>query len=223
MTTRRLAVLGHVRALTTLSAAVSLAGLVAECSYYWLWPTMPERVYGMFSLSFETNLPTWYSSSLLAAAAVGLALVAAVTRDRWRRYWWALAGCFAFMSLDESIEIHEQLGGLVGGSGVFYFDWVLIAGPAVLVLGLVFARFVLALEPTTRRRFVVAGVLYVGGALAMELPLGWWTERAGIDNIGYGLIDWVEETLELAGATLFVVSVYEVYDSRRGDGNETGD
>jgi hypothetical protein len=34
----------------------------------------------------------------------------------------------------------------------------------------------------------------------MELPLGWWTERFGDDGLGYALIDWVEETLEMTGA-----------------------
>ena len=92
-------------------------------------------------------------------------------------------------------------------SGVLYFNWVI---PAVAILGVlaaVFLPFVRALPATTRRRLVVAGVIYIGGAVGMELPLGWWVERAGPDNLGYALIDWVEETLELVGASLAVVAL----------------
>jgi hypothetical protein len=39
------------------------------------------------------------------------------------------------------------------------------------------------------------------------LPLGWWVERAGNDNLGYALIDWVEETMEMIGASLAVVAL----------------
>lgn len=216
MTRESLAAAPHVRALVAAAAAVSAAGLVAECAYHWLWPAMPESLYAMFSLSFESNVPTWYASTLLAAAAVGLAVIASRPTVVRRRQWWVLAAGFAFMSLDEAVELHEQLGGLVGTGGVLYFDWIVVAGPVVLLLGLSFVPFLRDLDPPTRRRFVVAGAMYVGGALVMELPLGWWTERAGPDNLGYGLIDWVEESLELAGATLFVASVFAVspvYDS----------
>jgi hypothetical protein len=60
-----------------------------------------------------------------------------------------------------------------------------------------------------RRQFLIAGAIYVGGALGMELPLGWWTERAGSDNLVYALIDGVEETMELSGTTLFLLALVE--------------
>ena len=93
------------------------------------------------------------------------------------------------------------------GRGVLFFSWVIPASVVVGALGLAFARFLGRLDAIDRRRFVIAGALYVGGALAMELPLGWWTEREGDDNLVYGMLDWVEETLELAGATFFLVAL----------------
>jgi len=164
----------------------------------------------MLSLSYEENLPTWYSSCLLFAAGLLLsqiALSAWQDRDRFRWHWWLLAAGFFYMSLDEAAEIHENLGGLVGGSGVFYFDWVIPAGALVLVLGVIYLPFLRGLPAPSRGRFVLAAALYLGGALVMELPLGWWTQRAGYDNLTYALIDWVEEALEIAGASLFVVSL----------------
>ena len=44
-------------------------------------------------------------------------------------------------------------------------------------------------------------------ALVMELPLGWWTQRHGMDTFGYALIDWVEETMEMIGSALAFVAL----------------
>ena len=92
---------------------------------------------------------------------------------------------------------------IIALGGLLYFSWVIPATLIVLGLAVVYRGFLLALPAATRRRFLLAAALYLGGALAMELPLGYWTSRHGVDNLGYGLIDWLEETLELAGASLF--------------------
>lgn len=58
-------------------------------------------------------------------------------------------------------------------------------------------------------QFITAGVTYVTGALLMELPLGWWTERAGNENLTYAAIDHVEELLEMWGASLFLAALVD--------------
>jgi hypothetical protein len=62
----------------------------------------------------------------------------------------------------------------------------------------------------------VAGVIYVGGALVTELPLGYWSVRVGEDNLGYSLIDFVEETLEFTGVTLFLLALLEYAHDHHG-------
>lgn len=185
-------------------AGLSIAGLCAEIGGYVLgWS---DRAVELFSLSYEGNVPTWAASSLLVLASGALAMCAErATIDRGA--WWGLSVIFLFMSLDEAIEIHEHLGGLVQGGGVFFFSWVIPAFVIVAALGALFVRFLLRLPEIDRRRFVLAAVLYVGGALVMELPLGWWAERAGDDNLTYGLLDWIEETLELVGVTVFLLAL----------------
>lgn len=194
--------------------ALALAGLVAE----WIGHgPMGERddvqkAVAFFSLSYEHNLPTWYSSSLLVACAIALGAVAARVRERRDRFgaqWWILAAGFAFMSLDEAVELHEHLGGLLTLHGALYFSWIVPATLLVIVLLVAFVPFLRALPARTRWRFVAAGAIYVGGAVGMELPLGWWTEHHGDENFTYAFIDWIEENLEVLGATLFVLSVLE--------------
>lgn len=194
------------RWLLAATAAVSGLGLAAE-----LWNArsrhpLREVVVPQLSLSYEHNVPTWYSSSLLFACALAAGAVARGA-GRWRRHWWGVVAVFGYASLDEAAELHEQLGGHLDTSGVLYFDWVI---PAVAILGVlaaVFLPFVRALAPATRRRLILAGAIYIGGAVGMELPLGWWVERAGNDNLAYGLIDWAEETMEMIGASLAVVAL----------------
>ncbi|MDQ3367420.1 MAG: hypothetical protein M3680_18510 [Myxococcota bacterium] len=164
-----------------------------------------EALLPRLSLSYEANVPTWFASSLLLVGALAAAVIAREAAA-WRRHWAGVAVVFGYASLDEATQLHEHLGGNFAIGGVLYFDWVI---PAVAILGVLvlgFLPFVRALAPATRRRLIIAGAIYLGGAVAMELPLGWWTERAGADSLGYALIDWVEETLELVGASLALVA-----------------
>ncbi len=198
-----------------------LGGLVLVCGLglaveLWMAFAPGETVYEivpLLSLSFERNLPTAYSAGLLFACAVLLADIARREQEL-RRYWVVLAVGFTYMGIDEALEIHESLGGLVGGRGVFYFDWVIPAGLAAAAIGAWFIPFLLRLPAGTRRWFVVAGALYVGGALVMELPLGFVTEQYGDDNIAYASIDFVEETLEMLGASVFLLALWDWREQR---------
>lgn len=180
-------------------ATVSLLGLCAEVTH--MGALVPK-----LSLSYEGNVPTWLATVLLFSCALAAGAIArrALT---FRRHWWGVAAVFAYASLDEAAELHEHLGGNFALGGVLYFDWIIPAGVLLVCLGVIFWPFVRALEPATRRRLVIAGCIYIGGAVLMELPLGWWTDRAGSDSLGYALIDWVEETMELAGASLALLAL----------------
>lgn len=196
-------------ALWCMTALVSLLGLAVELVHY-LLPSRQTVLVPLLSLSIEGNFPTWYATSLLLCCGLLLLLVAAGARASgagFQRRWWFLGATFVYMSLDEAIELHENLGRLLDLHGVLFFSWVVPAGIAVLLMGLWYLPFLWRLPAATRWRFVLAGVLYVGGALLLELPLGHWAERHGHDNLTYALLDWVEESLELAGATLFALSL----------------
>lgn len=192
-------------------AVIAALGLAVEL---WAWRALEgdalvEPAWTLLSLSGEGNLPTWLASSLLLGCALAAGAIAGElpVGAPWRRHWWGVAAGLAFVSMDEVVGLHEQLGGTFGTGGVLYFDWVLIAGPVVAALALVYLPFVRALPAPVRGRLVVAAVVFVSGALVMELPLGWWTERAGTHTLGYALIDWVEETLELVGTCLALVAL----------------
>lgn len=191
-------------------AVVSGAGLAVEL----LHDQLPEQVVQHLSLSYEGNVPTWLSSSLLLGCAIAAGLVASEAKA-WRRHWWGMAIAFGWVSLDEAAEIHEHLGGLVGTHGLLYFDWVIPAAAVLVVLTALYLPFMRALPRVTRNRLLLAAAIYIGGALGMELPLGWWTERHGNDGLGYALIDWVEETLEMIGAAIALLTLLAHRRERR--------
>lgn len=205
------------RWLLAVASLLLLLGLGVEVAHDAFDTRGLEPFVAFLSLSYERNLPTWYASALLLGCALVLAGIGHVSRlgqEQGWRHWWALAGVFAYISLDESVGLHEHLGGLLSLGGVLFFTWVVPAAVLVLLGGIAFLPFLTRLPPRRREQFILAGVLYVSGALVMELPLGWWTEQHGNDNLVYALIDHVEEALELVGASLFLAALVEELGER---------
>lgn len=192
------------RALIGATAACCVVGGLAELLRH--GAGVDHAGVSLLSLSYEGNVPSWYASALPLVCSGLLAWIAA-GEVQGRGHWWALALGFAYISVDEAVGLHEKLGGSFDTQGLLYFDWVIPASAVVLVVGLAFVGFLRRLDRGTARRFVVAGALYVTGAVLFELPLGWWTERHGEDSAGYALIDWCEETLEFTALTMFAASL----------------
>jgi hypothetical protein len=188
-------------------AIVSGLGLAVEIAHATIG--VNEQVLVHLSLSFEGNVPTWFSSSLLLGCAIAAGAIAHEVPPgaRWRRHWWGIAIVLGYVSMDEAAEIHEHLGGLIGTHGILYFDWVIPAAGVLAILAVVYWPFMRALPRPTRNRLLLAAAIYIGGAAGMELPLGWWAERHGSEGLGYALIDWVEETMEMCGATIALLAL----------------
>ncbi|KIG12869.1 hypothetical protein DB30_00936 [Enhygromyxa salina] len=194
-------------------ACVCGAGLAVELACH-LGPLDPDSLWRSgLSLSYEGNLPTWYSSGLLWTAALGLAMCGWFEVGRERKWWLGLAAIFLLMSLDESIELHEGFYGLAL-DGALFFSWVVPGAAVTLVFGVAYLGFWLRLPPPTRRGFAAAFVVYVGGALGMELPLGLWFQRHGDENLGYASLDFVEESMEIAGLTVFLLAIASFLQAR---------
>jgi hypothetical protein len=194
-------------ALWCATAIVCALGLLVElaASYGWLDPFSLLR--SGLSLSYEGNFPTWYATGLLWTVALGLGCCARREPGLERFWWWGLAAIFMLFSLDEAIELHEDLGGDAERHGVLYFSWVVPAAMLTSAFVAVYAWFWWRLPAPTRRGFALAFVLYVGGALGMELPLGAWYEAHGDQNLGYALLDFIEESLELVGLSVFLLAI----------------
>ena len=164
-----------------------------------------------FNLDLEDNAPSWFSAVLAPAGACLFFVI-------WRRLlfegkrslqWLLLSLIFVFISVDESASLHEMLITPVREwldlSGLLYFAWVVPYGLAVLILATTLLPFILRLEREVRRRLILAAVVYLGGALGLELVGGLIYESLGEQrNLTYDLVITCEETLEMAGLILLI-------------------
>jgi hypothetical protein len=168
-------------------------------------------VVNRLNLEWEGSLGACFSSFLLLAAAGLLAVIAGYARQRrdaYAPYWSILALIFLGLSVDETVALHELLTEPVrdrlGVGGVLYFAWIIPGLAFVAAVGLAYARFVLNLPRPTRAGVILAGCLYVGGAVGVEMLGGLLAERGGFDNLAYAMAGTLEETLELCGLIVFI-------------------
>lgn len=189
---------------TALGLTGELYRNLAEFGKLASWPKI-------LSLSFEGNFPNWYSSALLFCTAILIAWNAIEERRRGGRHlsnWWCLAAIFFYISLDESISIHEHMNEWFDFKGALTFGWIIPASGLLLVFGISYLKFLIHLPPRSRNGFILAGSIYVGGALGIEIPLGLWVTNTGSDdNLGYALIDSIGESMEVLGTSLFAVAL----------------
>jgi len=182
-----------------------------------------------FDLNSENNIPTWYSSSALLLASALLAMIALVKlqwQETYARHWVVLAVIFLFLSIDEAASLHEkgsELALLIMPSIVdsgylgryLYFPWVVFGVTFVLLFSLAYLRFLIHLPAKTRSLFVLAGVIYVGGALGVEM-LGardFYLYGEGRPLVHSMLILW-EEGFEMFGIVVFIYALTSYLGSR---------
>jgi hypothetical protein len=172
-------------------------------------------VIAMFDLNRERNLPTWISTGLLALCAAGAAWTWSRRRgERDRGYWLGLAGVFGLMSLDEASELHERLNDRLrpmlegDAGGLLHYPWVLAGGAAAVMLAAVYAGFLYRLPRGIAGRIVLAGCLFVVGAVGCVLFEGVIGARGGPTTpalmAAFTALVVVEECLEMTSAALFV-------------------
>lgn len=165
----------------------------------------------LWDLDTEDTVPTWFSTLLLAG--IGALLLAwrrelgASGRAGWA--WTFLGAVFLALSFDEMASLHERLGGVVGSalsidSGPLLYAWVIPAAVALVAFVVVLMPFLRSLHRVTLTRFVVAGAVFVGGALGLELVGGALTSSVGTEATVSWAVTALEETLEMAGALLFL-------------------
>lgn len=167
-----------------------------------------------FGYDYEENVQTWYAALLLLACSVALFFISRQAKAegaRFARRWFVLGLIFLYIATDEMAAIHELINGVwLDGykvSGLFYFMWIYPAAILLTVFAFAYWRFFFALPAGIRGRVAVAGLIFVGGALGTEIPLGLWAAAHGDANWIYGAIQTVQETLELAGASLFLAAL----------------
>jgi hypothetical protein len=198
---------------------MTLANLVVQTiAYFSDTPGIyvDSRIANFFDLGREVNLPTWYQVVALATSAllliwIGISTLRSSNLTRGLP-WLLLGGAFLYLSADEMLSLHEETVDMMQSvfgieHGILYFAWVIPAGLAVLLLFISLIPFLRKLHPDTRRRFLFAGVIYIAGAVGMELVGGDYYSRNYEVDFTYKLITSVEEDLEMIGVVMFLYAI----------------
>ncbi len=199
--------------ITAVLAGIHVLTKVATLSF----PDFPGRnwLVIMFGLGGEANIPATFSGGLLLLSAALLGSIALTARRAgaaFSRHWAVLAGVFLFLCLDELAAIHDHISAplsrLAQPGGALLYLWVVPYGVAALLLLLASVRFLLHLPAVTRRLFVFAGAVYVGGALGMEL-IEAASDARGVHSGFIPLLGVaIEETMEMLGLIVFIAALF---------------
>ncbi len=203
---------------------LTLLGLTSEIllSVYhedWAYGLVP-----LLNLSYDTNIPTWYSSILLMACAgllAGIARIKHGQRAPYRRHWAAMALILAYLSVDELAHFHEMINPALSDpynlGGIFVFSWVIPFAILVVLFAVSYFGFLRHLSRRFQVWFMTAGALYAGGALGTELMISFWHDARGGGNLVYGLLNLVQESLEILGATVFFSALLAYVSAEIGE------
>ena len=210
--------------------------LMALLHALFTWPeagTFSPALVDMFHVDREHNVPTWFSSALIIVLAMILFAVAFheahTAKRRIAIAFWTVCGCVAlFLSMDETAEIHEALGTVVGDAvrdaevGTWThslvsfpsYYWPLIYIPLVVPFGTVFGLFAIREMVTSRVLAILGLVTYLFGAVVLDHLEGRYGndahERLSM-NLGSTAFRFdiflVEELCEMIGVFIIIEAV----------------
>ncbi len=225
--------IAQLRMPTPRKLALSLVGVVAtlialsmlvQIVHYVLGFEYQMGLVPLFYVDEEANIPTWYSSIALLYSSLLLATIGKVKwdqGDRFRWHWCVLSGIFLLLSIDEVSMLHEYpidpLRNTLGAGGLLYFTWVIPGMIFVAAVGIGFLKFLIHLPARTRYLFLVAGAVFVGGAIGVEMLSGIEADARTQFSLTYALIVTVEEMMEMLGIVLFIYALSDYISRHIGE------
>lgn len=180
----------------SITAATLLAMHLILYLIHFLVDDVPWYALQLFDVNEEHNLPTWFSGFNLGITTLFLWLISREKRrldDDQAGRWLVLFIGFFYLFVDEIAGLHETVNSIIEPS------WAWGGLVIVLLVGVYFIPFLRSLPRHTLIQFVVAGAVFVGGAVIMELV----GEPIDGDSLAYAMSTLVEEGMEMFGVVLF--------------------
>jgi hypothetical protein len=197
-----------VKALAMLCASLITVHVVLTFIHYEI-SELPWLVRELFDVDEEESIPTWFSSAILLLASLTLLYfyhVKKMIQDKYQYAWLGLALGFLFMSVDEVAGFHETVNSVIS------YSWAILGLIVATVIFGIYSRFLWSLPASIAARFILAGAIFVGGAVGVELATEPYLYNDELDTLGYNLWTAVEEAMEMGGVIYFL-SVLSQYAS----------
>ena len=167
-----------------------------------------------FDFDIENNIPSIYSSFALFFSSFLFFVIAIHKRQRLdyeKLCWFGLGIIFLFLSIDEGFQIHENIGDIVenyiSATKFLYFPWILPYGFAVIIFILLYLKFIIGLPEKISILFILAGSIYLTGAIVFDMLGGREAELHGYDSIIYCILYTIEEFLEMTGIVILIFAL----------------
>ncbi|WP_229214190.1 hypothetical protein [Dyadobacter flavalbus] len=175
------------------------------------------RVMTKFDVNLENTFPSFYATLILLLSSFLLACIAwaaSVQKGEYILHWKWLSAIFLFLATDEMLALHDSLTDYMRrvfhAGGFLFYAWVIPYAFFVVFVGLMYIRFLAHLPVRIRHLFLLSGALYVGGALGLEMVVGFlMTSRISMDSLILlaALEEHTEELLEMLGIALFIYTL----------------
>lgn len=209
------------KSLTAIIVTVVLVGAVANYSLHNLTPHPDHPVADVlkrFDLGHEPSIPAFYSATVMLVCASLLLFLSFFDQSaegKRKRNWRLLALLFVCLGIDEVVMFHEMATAAMeklNWSGPFYFSWVIPGAIFAAGIGLVSVRFVWSLDVMTRRLMILSAVVFLSGALGMEVIAGLLfanaeNEQAAMKSVSHVVSQAIEEGFEMAGVAIFLCAL----------------
>lgn len=164
----------------------------------------------LFSLNAEQNPPALFSAGALLLTAAVCGLCATQSNQKENVFWILMTIVFGYLAIDEAVSIHELFTPrariFFHASGAFANAWVIPYGIALIIFLFFIFDPLMRLPAKTRHGFVLAGILFVTGALGFEMidagvrspaVMPWMTQ-----SLASSIYILCEESLEMLGIAL---------------------
>jgi hypothetical protein len=162
---------------------------------------LPWDLHMLWNVDEEPTVPTWYSSVALAFATLLLRIIAGAEKRAGGRdagYWLGLTIGFGILSLDEVAALHELANTFMP------IEWTIPGAFVALGVGAIYIPFLGRLPAAFRNRFLIAGAVFLSGALVVEHLTGPDYFKYSMESMPYVLMSSLEEGLEMYGVVLWI-------------------
>lgn len=167
--------------------------------------------FNLFNIRTEGNIPAYYSSITILFSSFLLGFISLFRKNNGLSYslWLILSIIFFYLSIDESVQIHERVGTLFENNfnftGYFSWAWVVPYGLLVLIFAIVyFFKFLPTLPRKIFWLFIISGSIYVIGAIGFEMLAAENYNSTSFSEFLNAVYYSIEEFLEMLGIALFI-------------------
>lgn len=188
---------------------VNIIGLV-----YYFNDNNIKWFFNLFNIRTEGNIPAYYSSIAILFASFLLGFISLFRKINGLSYtlWLVLSIIFFYLSIDESVQLHERVGYLIDGNfsltGYLSWGWVIPYGLLFIIFSVVYYfKFLPQLPKKIFWLFIISGLIYVIGAIGVEMLGAKNYNSDNFSEILNAIYYSIEELLEMIGIALFIYSL----------------